>query len=240
MISAFWDLPDESCRLNGPPRCFLWDYERGVAILSNLLNLSASVNTWVCCSFPTYTCTLSDIYETVAEVNVWATSWDRLVVCFIFSLLTFFTASCISLTEMLIKKDCVFSRLCYVCAGCICKIFLPPGHFLILFSFWHCTLLHVLFLLCYCFELCLPYCFRSFLFFLVFWIASHAKILSFVISLILLDNFFQLANFSLLYQGSILIIINIFSLFCIFADPNYYLIFIRNFCSLCKLQDCLF
>lgn len=27
MVSAFWDLPNESCRLNGPPCHFLWDYE---------------------------------------------------------------------------------------------------------------------------------------------------------------------------------------------------------------------
>lgn len=38
-----------------------------------------------------------------------------------------------------------------------------------------------------------------FLFFLVFWILSHAKVLSFVISLIPLGNFFWSVNFSLLY-----------------------------------------
>lgn len=44
-------------------------------------------------------------------------------------------------------------------------------------------------------------------FFLGFWIPSHAKVLSFVISLIMLDNLFWLVNFSLLYQGLILIIV---------------------------------
>lgn len=64
--------------------------------------------------------------------------------------------------------------------------------------------------------------------------------LPFVISLILWDNFFWMVNFSLLYQGLILIIVNILSLFYILTDPNYNLIFIRNLSSLCKLQDCLF
>lgn len=134
----------------------------GVAILSNLLNLNAGVNTRVCCSFSTSTHILWNIYETMADMNVWAISWDPLVVYFVSSFPTFFTTSCIPLTKMLIKKDCVFSCLCYVYAGCICKIFVSPRHFLGLFSFWQCMQLCVLFLLCYCFELCLPYCLRSF------------------------------------------------------------------------------
>lgn len=69
-------------------------------------------------------------------------------------------------------------------------------------------------------------------FFLDFWISSHAKVLSFVISLILFDNYFWLVNFSLLSQGLNLIIVTILSLFYILTDPNCNLIFIRNSSSL--------
>lgn len=77
-------------------------------------------------------------------------------------------------------------------------------------------------------------------FFLVFWIPSHAKVLSFVISLILFDNFFWLVNFSLFYQGLTLIIVAILSLFYNLSDANYHLICIRSLSSLCKLQYWLF
>lgn len=69
-VSAFWDLTDQTDRLNGPPCHFFWDYEE-VLPFSNLRTLNASVNTWgyvlqFSDHFPTYTDPLSAIYETVA------------------------------------------------------------------------------------------------------------------------------------------------------------------------------
>lgn len=106
------------------------------------------------------------------------------------------------------SKKTVFSHQCYVCAGCICKNFVSPGHFLGLFSFLTVyATVSVVFavLLLWTLSALLPRV--VFLLFLGFWIPSHAKVLSFVISLILLDNLFWLVNFSLLYQGLILIIV---------------------------------
>lgn len=57
---------------------------------------------------------------------------------------------------------------------------------------------------------------------LAFWIPSHAILLSFVISLILLDNFFCSENFSLLFQE---LILRILTTLLILTNPDHNLLF---------------
>lgn len=146
---------------------------------------------------------------------------------FIFtSLSTFFITYCITLPKILIKRRLFFFPFStmYMLAAFAKVLYLlcMSKHFLGLFSFWQCMQLCVLFLLCYCLELWLTA--TGFLFWipLVFWILSHAILLPFVISLILLDNFFCLGNFSLLFQE---LILRILTTLFILTDPSHKLIF---------------
>lgn len=141
---------------------------------------------------------------------------------FIFtSLSTFFTTYCITLPKILIKKRLLISAM-YMLAA-FAKVLYLLGIFLAYFHFdnvCNCVC-------CFCCATALnSVCLTAagFLFWipLAFWIPSHAILLSFVISLILLDHFFCSENFSLLFQE---LILRILTTLLILTNPDHNLLF---------------
>lgn len=156
----------------------------------------------------------------MADANAWEISAEILFLSIFTSLSTFFTTSCITLPKMLIKKRLVF----FPSLLCICWLHLQK--FCISWAFsWLIFILTMHATVCFVFAVLLLWTLSALLpqvFCFVFWIPSHAILLLLVISLILLDNFFCLENFSLLFQD---LILRILTTLFILTDPNHNLFF---------------